>query len=853
MTNLAGVPYTFELLERGDHSWLATPSLRLLTQAGGRLPAEQVQRWAQRARGWGAELFVMYGQTEATARIAYLPPSLVERHPAAIGRAIPGGMLRLRTAGGEVLDGPLLTDGAEGELLYQGPNVMLGYAHQRADLALGATVDELATGDLARYHAENAVFEIVGRAARFTKLFGLRLDLDTVEAMVRPLAPGAVAALGDDRRLRIAAPGADAAVLHRHVTTGLGLPAAAVEVRADADIVRTDAGKIDYAGTAARWPEEPPAAAAPAAPAVRVAADDRSEQAARIVAAVLGRRRVDVDRSFVALGGDSLSYVECSLRLESLLGPLPADWHHQPLRRLAARRGAAGEGDGWGGGSEARPRRTVSMDTTILLRATAICMVVSYHMGVFRSPGGAHLMLALAGYNFARFLADIASPAARLRAAVRTCSRVATPAVLWLGVGHLLFGLYELPMVLLVHNYVGSPDTFFDSTWAYWFFEVFVHLTLAAALLAGGAGGRPAAPPLLRPAAGAVRGGGGRPRLRRLPEARHFLVLPHPQRGLLLFLLGWLAPIRHAAPAPADHWPPQPGFFNSPRQGERHRGGRGATGVVAGGAGASGVGALGVHAGRRQPVDSTDPLRAVAPSGRAARTAGRSPTGPRSPPAWPPGAQRVVLAVWAGATTSAGRPTPDEAASRSPSGATWSPPADPGRPRVTSAAARRGRGPSDSEYGTGVPQWTDAGDQPAVRRCNESDGTATLPIDIGIEEADRKAVTDGLSRLLADTYTLYLKTHNFHWNVTGPMFQTLHLMFETQYNELALAVDLIAERIRSLGEPAPGSYCCSAAVLGDRRGRRAGGARHGAPPGDRPRDGGPHRPLGVPHRRGRAR
>ena len=79
-------------------------------------------------------------------------------------------------------------------------------------------------------------------------------------------------------------------------------------------------------------------------------------------------------------------------------------------------------------------------------------------------------------------------------------------------------------------------------------------------------------------------------------------------------------------------------------------------------------------------------------------------------------------------------------------------------------------------------------------------------IDIGIRETDRKAIADGLSRLLADTYTLYLKTHNFHWNVTGPMFQTLHLMFETQYNELATAVDLIAERIRSLGFPAPGSY-----------------------------------------------
>ncbi|NJN69754.1 MAG: DNA starvation/stationary phase protection protein, partial [Nitrospira sp.] len=72
-------------------------------------------------------------------------------------------------------------------------------------------------------------------------------------------------------------------------------------------------------------------------------------------------------------------------------------------------------------------------------------------------------------------------------------------------------------------------------------------------------------------------------------------------------------------------------------------------------------------------------------------------------------------------------------------------------------------------------------------------------IDLGIEPAQRKAIAEGLSKVLADTYTLYLKTHNFHWNVTGPMFQTLHLMFEQQYNELALAVDLVAERIRALG------------------------------------------------------
>ncbi len=81
-----------------------------------------------------------------------------------------------------------------------------------------------------------------------------------------------------------------------------------------------------------------------------------------------------------------------------------------------------------------------------------------------------------------------------------------------------------------------------------------------------------------------------------------------------------------------------------------------------------------------------------------------------------------------------------------------------------------------------------------------------MAIDIGISEKDRAEIAGGLGKLLADSYSLYLKTHNFHWNVTGPMFQTLHLMFQTQYEELALAVDLVAERIRALGHPAPGTY-----------------------------------------------
>lgn len=95
---------------------------------------------------------------------------------------------------------------------------------------------------------------------------------------------------------------------------------------------------------------------------------------------------------------------------------------------------------------------------------------------------------------------------------------------------------------------------------------------------------------------------------------------------------------------------------------------------------------------------------------------------------------------------------------------------------------------------------------------NDVSNSDPIAIDIGIDTTTRAEIADGLSHLLADTYTLYLKTHNYHWNVTGPMFNTLHLMFEQQYTELAIAVDDIAERIRALGHRAPGSYEAYAAL-----------------------------------------
>ena len=236
VTNLAGVPHSFELLERAGPDVVHVPSLRFVTQAGGRMRAERVRAWAERCRQWGAAFFVMYGQTEATARMAYLPPALATEHPQAIGRAIPGGHLELRPVDG--------APAGVGELVYRGPNVMLGYATDQSELALGATVDELATGDMARYDPTADVFEIVGRRSRFVKPFGLRIDLDSVEAELAT-AGFDVVATGDDDMLVVGAPGGPVEAIKERVVALTGLPAGAVCVER-APVPRTASGKVDY-------------------------------------------------------------------------------------------------------------------------------------------------------------------------------------------------------------------------------------------------------------------------------------------------------------------------------------------------------------------------------------------------------------------------------------------------------------------------------------------------------------------------------------------------------------------------------------------------------------------------------
>jgi acyl-coenzyme A synthetase/AMP-(fatty) acid ligase len=187
VTSFSGVPYTYQMLRRLGLDGLNVPALRIMTQAGGSLDTANIAYFHERMAERGGGFFVMYGQTEATARISVLPSSDLPRKLGSAGRAIPGGVIRIHNEQGE----PAAGAEQEGELVYHGPNVMMGYATQREDLAAGDELGgRLRTGDMARLDAEGYVF-IVGRSARDAKLFGLRVNLDELEAFVKRSGPAA--------------------------------------------------------------------------------------------------------------------------------------------------------------------------------------------------------------------------------------------------------------------------------------------------------------------------------------------------------------------------------------------------------------------------------------------------------------------------------------------------------------------------------------------------------------------------------------------------------------------------------------------------------------------------------------
>ncbi|GGM84596.1 AMP-binding protein [Dactylosporangium sucinum] len=240
VTSLALVPSQYEILKRLRFDPAKYPALRTLTQAGGRLRPELVEDFHGRMSAVSGRLFVMYGQTEAAPRLTTLPADRLAEKLGSVGPAVPGGRLSVR------LDDGTETTGADvrGEVLYRGPNVMLGYAETAADLARGDDQGGLLeTGDLGHLDADGYLY-IDGRLKRFGKVFGVRLNLDDIEGML----PGPAAAVAGDDKIVVfvAQDGNDPSRLRQDLADRLKLHWSGFEVRSVAALPLLSNGKVDY-------------------------------------------------------------------------------------------------------------------------------------------------------------------------------------------------------------------------------------------------------------------------------------------------------------------------------------------------------------------------------------------------------------------------------------------------------------------------------------------------------------------------------------------------------------------------------------------------------------------------------
>lgn len=243
-TSFGGVPYTYEMLKRIRFFKMDLPSLRTFTQAGGKLSPELHKEFAEYAMEKGKHFVVMYGQTEATARMAYLPYEKALEKYGSMGIAIPGGKFTLADVNGNAITEPDVV----GELIYEGENVTLGYATQRKDLENGDERNgRLETGDMAKMDTDG-YFYIVGRKKRFLKLFGNRINLDEIERMVKKEFDGLdVATAGTDAQMLVFI--TDEALLDnvgRMIAERTHINSHAIKVKYISQIPRNEAGKTLY-------------------------------------------------------------------------------------------------------------------------------------------------------------------------------------------------------------------------------------------------------------------------------------------------------------------------------------------------------------------------------------------------------------------------------------------------------------------------------------------------------------------------------------------------------------------------------------------------------------------------------
>ncbi len=245
-TSFSGVPYTYEMLRVSGFASMQLPSLKTMTQAGGRLKEREQRYFSEYALQKGIDFYIMYGQTEATARISYLPTEYLEIHSGSVGKAIPGGKLSIQDE-----DGKELRPYENGELVYEGANVMLGYASGKEDLALGDVMSGvLRTGDLG-YRDEEGLFYIVGRKKRFVKVCGKRMNLDDMESYLSQRLTREMCCVAIADKVGIVYVGEnldmvfESEVLNR-INRKYGIPSREVVLRPISAMPHLTSGKVDY-------------------------------------------------------------------------------------------------------------------------------------------------------------------------------------------------------------------------------------------------------------------------------------------------------------------------------------------------------------------------------------------------------------------------------------------------------------------------------------------------------------------------------------------------------------------------------------------------------------------------------
>ena len=343
VTSFSGVPYSFQILEQSDIDFSSFPSLRVITQAGGKLAPHLIRKYARLGAKQKWLFYVMYGQTEASPRISYLPPDLAEENQDCIGIAIPNGHLSLVSDNGQLID----EYGQEGELVYSGPNVMIGYAYTNTDLATNEAILQLFTGDLAVI-TQNGLFRIVGRKSRFVKPFGIRFNLDDVENYLSTINIRALV-VGDDNEILVYV---EESLLTDDILIRLSdkydFPSSFFHLRTINLFPVLPNGKFDYRALE------------------KISWDDKSDRpnnrisfcwlffkkafhefcslfvgdgcgwssVEEIFTIYFPKSKLFMEQSFFSLGGDSLIYVEMSICLEEYLEELPSDWHNMTIREL---------------------------------------------------------------------------------------------------------------------------------------------------------------------------------------------------------------------------------------------------------------------------------------------------------------------------------------------------------------------------------------------------------------------------------------------------------------------------------------------------------------------------------------